>query len=91
LHEAWEFLEHTPLEIADAGNVVAFLCKIRLRARTSGVELDSSLGQVLWLQRGLVVRESDFGDWSTALRAVGGDTEAQDSKSPPQSPRHVPG
>jgi ketosteroid isomerase-like protein len=72
LHEAWEFLDHTPLEIVDAGNIVAFLCRIRLRARTSGIELESRLGQVLWTERGLIVRESDFGDWDEALRVVGG-------------------
>jgi ketosteroid isomerase-like protein len=71
LHEAWEFLDHTPLELVDAGGVLAFLCRIRLRARTSGVELDSRLGQVFWIERGLIVRERDFGDWEQALRVAG--------------------
>jgi ketosteroid isomerase-like protein len=71
LHEAWEFLDHTPLEVVDAGNMVAFLCKVRLRARTSGIELESRLGQVFWGERGLIVRESDFTDWDEALRVVG--------------------
>jgi ketosteroid isomerase-like protein len=70
LHEAWEFVDHTPLEIADAGNVAAFLCRIRLRARTSGIELETRLGQVFWIDQGLIVRESDFGDWEAALREV---------------------
>jgi hypothetical protein len=70
LHEAWEILDHTPLELVDAGNVLAFLCKIRLRARTSRIELDSRLGQVFWIERGLIVRESDFGDWDEALRVL---------------------
>jgi ketosteroid isomerase-like protein len=71
LREAWEFLDHTPLELVDAGDVMAFLCKIRLRARVSGIEIDSRLGQVLWIQRGLIVRERDFSDWDEALRVVG--------------------
>src|SRR5919198_5327994 len=71
LHEAWEFLDHTPLELVDGGPVFAFLCRIRLRARTSGIELDSRLGQVFWVERGLIVRESDFGDWDEALRVAG--------------------
>ena len=71
LHEAWEFLDHTPLEIADAGDRLAFRCRIRLRARSSGIELESNLGQVFWLERGLVSRESDFGDWNEALRVLG--------------------
>jgi ketosteroid isomerase-like protein len=71
LREAWEILDHTPLEVVDAGDVLAFLCKIRLRARTSGIELESRLGQVFWIERGLIVRERDFGDWDEALRVVG--------------------
>jgi hypothetical protein len=70
LHEAWEFVDHTPLEIADGGSVVAFLCRVRLRGRTSGIELDSHLGQVFWIERGLIVRETDFGTWDEALRAA---------------------
>jgi ketosteroid isomerase-like protein len=76
LHEAWEFLDHTPLELVDAGGVLAFLCHIRLRARVSGIELDSRLGQVFWFERGLIVRERDFADWDEALRVVGIPTPA---------------
>jgi hypothetical protein len=79
LHEAWEFLDHTPLELVDVGDVIAFLCRIRLRARTSGIELDSRLGQVFWIERGLIVRESDFGDWDEALRVIGVSEEAEGS------------
>ena len=71
LREAWEILDHTPLEVVDAGDVIAFLCKIRLRARASGIELDSRLGQVFWIERGLIVRERDFSDWDEALHAAG--------------------
>ena len=42
----------------------------RLRARTSGNELETQLGQVFWLERGLIVRERDFSDWDEALREV---------------------
>ena len=42
LREAWEFVDHTPLEVVDAGDVAAFLCKVRLRGRSTGIELDSS-------------------------------------------------
>jgi ketosteroid isomerase-like protein len=71
LGEAWEIIDHTPLEVVDAGDVIAFLCRIRLRARASGIELDSRLGQVFWIERGLIVREHDFSDWGEALRVVG--------------------
>jgi hypothetical protein len=56
--------------LVDAGDAIAFLCQIRLRARASGIELDSRLGEVFWIERGLIVRESDFGDWDEALRAL---------------------
>lgn len=71
LREAWEFLDHMPLEVVDAGHMVAFLCKVRLRARTSGIELESRLGQVFWIERGLIVRERDFSDWDEALGVLG--------------------
>jgi ketosteroid isomerase-like protein len=71
LREAWEWIDHTPLEVVDAGEVIAFLCQIRLRARTSGIELDSRLGQVFWIERGLITRERDFSDWDEALRVAG--------------------
>jgi ketosteroid isomerase-like protein len=71
LREAWEFQDHTPLEVVDAGGVIAFLCRVRLRARTTGIELDWRLGQVFWLERGLIVGERDFADWDEALRLVG--------------------
>jgi hypothetical protein len=70
LREAWEFLDHMPLELVDAGDALAFLCKIRLRARRSGIELDSRLGQVFWLERGLIVHERDYGDWNEALHLL---------------------
>jgi hypothetical protein len=71
LHDAWEFLDHTPLELVDAGDVLVFRCHVRLRARASGIEFDSELGQVFWLGGGLIVRERDFGNWDEALRAAG--------------------
>jgi len=71
LREAWEFVDHTPLEVVDAGNVFAFLCKVRLRARSTGIELDSHLGQIFWLERGLIVRERDFANWDEALHVAG--------------------
>ena len=71
LREAWEFRDHTPLEVVDAGDVLAFLCRVRLRARTTGIEMDWRLGQVFWLEGGLIVREQDFADWDEALRVIG--------------------
>ncbi|MGH2838947.1 MAG: hypothetical protein ACRDJY_11465 [Thermoleophilaceae bacterium] len=41
-----------------------------------GDELDSRLGQVFWVERGLIVRERDFAEWDDALRLVGVAPEA---------------
>ena len=51
--------------------MIAFLCQIRLRARGSGIELDTHLGQVFWSEQGLIARERDFSDWDEALRVAG--------------------
>jgi ketosteroid isomerase-like protein len=83
LREAWEFVDHTPLEVVDAGDMAAFLCKVRLRARTTGIELDWRLGQVFWFENGLIMRERDFADWDAALRLVGvSAAHATESKQP---------
>jgi ketosteroid isomerase-like protein len=71
LHEAWEFLDHTPLEVVDTDDVLVFRCQVRLRARTSEIEFDSHLGQVFWVERGLIARERDFSNWDEALRVAG--------------------
>jgi hypothetical protein len=77
LREAWEFLDHRPLELADAGERFAFLCKIRLRARRSRIELDSYAGQVFWVRGGLIVRELDLDDWDEAIRLVSSPEKAE--------------
>ena len=71
LREAWDWVDHRPIEVVDAGDVVAFLCEIKLRARGSGIELDTHLGQVFRAERGLIVHEHDYADWDDALHAVG--------------------
>jgi uncharacterized protein len=71
MRESWEQMDMTPLEIVDAGDRLVVLGRIHVRARGSGVELDSRLGQVYWVERGLIVRERTFFDWDDALRAAG--------------------
>jgi ketosteroid isomerase-like protein len=69
--EAWERMDFIPQEIIDAGNPVVVLGHVRLRARGSGIEFDYPFGQVLWAERGLVVREQGFNNWDEALRVAG--------------------
>ena len=71
MREAWERIDHMPREVVDAGDVIVVLSQLRLRARGSGIELDSRVGFVLWIERGLIVRERDFSEWDEALRAAG--------------------
>jgi len=73
--EAWERMDFTPQEVVDAGETIAVLGYLRVRAR-SGIEFDTPFGQVLWLEGGLVVREHDIADWDEALRAAGIPTAA---------------
>jgi ketosteroid isomerase-like protein len=71
MREAWERIDALPEEIVDAGNPVVVLGHFRLRARGSGIELDTPVGVVFWNERGLTVRQPTFTDWDEALRAAG--------------------
>jgi ketosteroid isomerase-like protein len=68
--EAWERMDTFPQEIIDAGNPVVILGRLHLRARGSGIEFDTPVGQVVWAERGLVVRDH-FNNWDEALRVAG--------------------
>ena len=68
--EAWERMDLFPQEIIDAGNPVVILGRLHLRARGSGIEFDTPLGQVVWAERGLIVRDH-FNNWDEALRVAG--------------------
>jgi hypothetical protein len=84
LREAWERMDIVPLEIVDAGNRFLILGHVHIRARGSGVELDSQIGVAYWVERGSCVRHSPFFDWDEALRAAGIPTQ----HSPPQYRSH---
>jgi hypothetical protein len=76
MREAWERIEAIPQEIVDAGNPVVVLGHFRPRARGSGIELDTPVGVVFWVERGLTVHQPAFTDWDEALRAAGIPTAA---------------
>jgi ketosteroid isomerase-like protein len=68
---SWEEMELTSFEVASAGNPAVVLGHLRLRARGSGIALDSPYGSVYWTERGLIVRECHFVDLDEARRAGG--------------------
>jgi hypothetical protein len=69
--EVWERMDLIPQEIVDAGDVLVVLSRFHLRARESGIEFDTRVGSVFWLERGLIAREREFADWDEALGAAG--------------------
>ena len=71
MRDAWEHMEVRPLEIVDAGDQIVSLGQAHLRARGSGVELESRFAAVFWIEKGLIAREIHFADWDEALRAAG--------------------
>jgi hypothetical protein len=77
MREAWEWIDNMPLEVFDIGHPVVFINQLRLRARGSGVEFEFRAGFVLWIERGLIVRECDFWirtrrcAWPASLGRVG--------------------
>jgi ketosteroid isomerase-like protein len=81
MRDAWERMDVTPLAIVDAGNALVTLSEGRLRAR-SGIEFNYRIGSVLWIERGLIVRERHFTDWDEALRAAGIPTAAVAERRP---------
>jgi ketosteroid isomerase-like protein len=83
MREAFERADVMPKEIFDGGQVLVVHTHLDLRARGSGVELDYRYAVVVWLERGLIVRERDFLDWDEALRVAGFSTETADSGRPP--------
>jgi len=70
LRGAWERVDLRPIEIVDAGDRVAILGRLQIHARGSGVELESEAADVVWIDRGLIVRERVFLDWAAGLRAA---------------------
>jgi hypothetical protein len=87
--DAWEHMNVTPLEILDAGDRLVILGHLHVRARGSGVELDSPVAESAWFERGLMVRECRFLDWEAALRAADIPTTVLGGARPPSlgSPR----
>jgi hypothetical protein len=71
MRDAWEWIENQPLEVLDAGDVLVFRNQVRLRALGSGIEFDSIYAFVMWVERGLIVCESDFSGWDEALSTAG--------------------
>lgn len=81
LDEAVTEKELTPVEVIDAGDRLVILAELHYRAR-SGVPMDTSWGQAVWFERGLMVRQLNFTDWDATLRAAGIPTTAEEGHPP---------
>jgi ketosteroid isomerase-like protein len=83
LREAFEEMARRPQEILDAGDRTVILGRIHTHARSSGVELDSQVGDVVWVEHGLIVRQCVFLDWDAAIRAASIPTAPARREGPP--------
>jgi ketosteroid isomerase-like protein len=69
LADVWDW-EVEPAYILDLGDRVLFLGFNRMRARTSGVQLEQEFAQLVTLREGLVTRDEVWFRWEAGLRAV---------------------
>lgn len=75
LAEVWDW-ELEPAYILDLGDRMLFLGLNHMRARTSGVQLDQELAQLVTVRDGLVRRDESWPRWAEGLRAAGLDQDA---------------
>ena len=68
--ETWESLSIEVHELRDAGERVLFHLTFNARGR-DGVEVRRQVACVVAFRDGLDVRHENYGDWTTALEAVG--------------------
>ena len=69
---AWETLQLVDYELVDAGDCVVWLLDLRMRGRSTGIEMP--LGKHAWVatfRDGLIVRQKLYMSQSEALKAVG--------------------
>ena len=74
--EAWEGRELRPALIADLGDRLLVLGKVRLPGTASGLEFESEFAQLILDRAGRVVHEQEFLSWDKALGAAGLDPKA---------------
>jgi ketosteroid isomerase-like protein len=69
-HELWS-LEIEPSEIRDLGDAVLVLAVLRTQGKSSGVEVERSIGYVFQFEDGLVRRATAYMTPEEALEAAG--------------------
>ncbi|HZO59618.1 MAG TPA: nuclear transport factor 2 family protein [Solirubrobacterales bacterium] len=60
-----------PVELIDAGDRMAVLANVPMRAQASGIQLTEAFALVFTFEDGLVVRVQEYYDYDEALAAVG--------------------
>jgi ketosteroid isomerase-like protein len=60
-----------PVELIDAGERIAVLANVPMRAQASGIRLTEAFALVSTFEDGMVIRTQEFYDYAEALEAVG--------------------
>ena len=68
--EIWESLSIEIHELRDCGERVLLRLTFNARGR-DGLEVRRKVASVATIRAGLIVRQENYGDWTTALEAVG--------------------
>jgi ketosteroid isomerase-like protein len=77
--EPWESIRIEVERIEDLGDRVLVLIMFYGKGKLSGVDVTTEYANVLTLRDGLVTYQVGFGDWKTALEAVGLSEDARTS------------
>jgi ketosteroid isomerase-like protein len=76
-------ITHTPEALIDLGDRLVVRVTLTARGAASGADVAQTMGIVVWLVDGVVVRQDNYWEWSACLDALGLDDVAQEVISPP--------
>jgi len=74
LTEAWDSIEHRPIEVIDGDRETIIVTNLRLHAQASGLNVDEVWGYAVEVRDGKMFRVAMYTDAETAIRAHGADS-----------------